>query len=54
MCQGPALAVLLFVWFFLKQWRGKSIEGVRLGLMRYLGLLYNNKTFTYLKSKSLC
>lgn len=25
----------------------------RLDFVRYLGLLFNNKTFTYLKSKSL-
>jgi hypothetical protein len=27
--------------------------GARLGLVRYLGLWYNNKMFIYLKSKSL-
>lgn len=37
----------------LRLQRGKCIGGIRLNLMRYLGLVCNNKAFTYLKSKSL-
>jgi hypothetical protein len=33
---------------------GRASVGIRLSFTRNAGLLYNNKTFTYLNSKAFC
>lgn len=52
-CQWLAPEVLLSGSLLKVVEGGRVSDGARLGLGRYLELLFN-KTFTYLKSKSFC
>jgi hypothetical protein len=51
---GPASVVVFFLVPLEAAEGERLLVEARLGLVKYLGLLFNNKTFTYLKFKLLC